>query len=577
MKYLFLLLPIAFLLPVAAVPAQNDPCPPSKAKGLHTVQQGETLYAISKKYNATVAQICTWNGIKATDVLPECAELYVAAPKKGAPALARGLAPTTYSGAAAMPANYRHIVKKGENLSDIATKYGYTLERLLKINNITYGSPVYVGQELRVDDCNCNNGDTNMSQDKEIQLAPRPQESSTQKSDDQGEKQINPKGELDRYTFGRKTKQAPQQSTKAWEETTAATTNTGTVYAETPAMSSQSDDEQVQETLRRYGNPASGYAMVIHWVSAGDTPSNVADLYGMSEAEVMEINRLSSRSQLRPGQRLVVENRRPGANAETLPIYNSTAADSREQSTIQRSDNEWTDRREQSTIQRSDNEWTDRRDQSTVQRSDNEWTDRREETNPQARNNNAANTSAPKRGDENINSSAEMNNEEMDMVREINLLRGNPPGYIPYIEAYIKELKDFNDKDAIATAKELINELKKTPKLSKLEPSACIYAAAKKHGEDLRSRGKTDHQGADGSWPWDRITRDCRQMTDGNENLVGGPASVRKAVVLLAVDHGIDTRGHRKTLLNPDWRYVACRKVGTVGNMPNYWIQNFGL
>ena len=64
-------------------------------------------------------------------------------------------------------------------------------------------------------------------------------------------------------------------------------------------------------------------------------------------------------------------------------------------------------------------------------------------------------------------------------------------------------------------------------------------------------------------------------MQDGNENLVGGPDDIRRAVILLLVDDGIPNRGHRKALLNPAWKYVACHKVGTIGSMPNSWIQNF--
>ena len=65
-------------------------------------------------------------------------------------------------------------------------------------------------------------------------------------------------------------------------------------------------------------------------------------------------------------------------------------------------------------------------------------------------------------------------------------------------------------------------------------------------------------------------------MQEGNENLVAGTPSVRTAVILLLIDEGIPTRGHRKTLLKPEWRYVGCYNVGTVGSFPHYWVQNFG-
>lgn len=170
-----------------------------------------------------------------------------------------------------------------------------------------------------------------------------------------------------------------------------------------------------------------------------------------------------------------------------------------------------------------------------------------------------------------------MSSEELSMMDEINLMRSNPAGYIPYIEQYKRDIqsgKSFGS--SLAVCDELIAELRVTPPLSILQPALCIYEAAKKHGLDQKARGSTGHDGSDGSWPWERVKRACSQMTDGNENLVGGPADVREAVILLLVDDGIPSRGHRKTLLNKDWIYGATYKIGKVGYMPNCWVQKFG-
>ncbi|MFK7978709.1 MAG: LysM peptidoglycan-binding domain-containing protein [Saprospiraceae bacterium] len=170
-----------------------------------------------------------------------------------------------------------------------------------------------------------------------------------------------------------------------------------------------------------------------------------------------------------------------------------------------------------------------------------------------------------------------MSSEELSMMDEINLMRSNPVGYIPYIEQYKRDIqsgKSFGS--SLAVCDELIAELGVTPPLSILRPTPCIYDAAKKHGLDQKARGSTGHNGSNGSWPWDRVKRECSQMTDGNENLVGGPADVREAVILLLVDDGIPSRGHRKTLLNKDWVYGATYKIGKVGYMPNCWVQKFG-
>jgi len=170
-----------------------------------------------------------------------------------------------------------------------------------------------------------------------------------------------------------------------------------------------------------------------------------------------------------------------------------------------------------------------------------------------------------------------MSADELAMLDEINLMRSNPAGYIAYVEQYRRDIQSGRTfGSSLPVIDELIAELRRTPALSILEPAPCIYEAARKHGLDQKSRGYTGHDGSDGSWPWERVKSECSQMSDGNENLVGGLADVRESVILLLVDDGISSRGHRKTLLEPKWRYGATYKIGKVGHMPNCWVQKFG-
>lgn len=175
-----------------------------------------------------------------------------------------------------------------------------------------------------------------------------------------------------------------------------------------------------------------------------------------------------------------------------------------------------------------------------------------------------------------------MTEREKDMIKELNLVRSDPKGYVKVIEEYIYKLKTDRYSDAsmigaeIKTAKELIRELNKTEPMAILQPHKGLYKASKKHGEEGKKKGSLDHQGSNGDWPWDRGTKYASDLTDSNENLVGGPDNVRRSVVILLVDTGIDSRGHRKNILNKDWRYTACYEVGQVAEMPFYWVQMFG-
>lgn len=170
-----------------------------------------------------------------------------------------------------------------------------------------------------------------------------------------------------------------------------------------------------------------------------------------------------------------------------------------------------------------------------------------------------------------------MQNLELQMIDEINLMRSNPSGYVQYVQEYADRQKNTGGfAIGQAALSSLISDLQNSPQLSHLQPSRCIYSAAQKHGSDCLSMGSMEHKGSDGKWPWDRVLRECSSMTDGNENLVGGPDNVRESVIILLIDDGIPGYGHRKTLMRADWQYVACYKVGQVGDMPNCWVQKFG-
>ena len=174
-----------------------------------------------------------------------------------------------------------------------------------------------------------------------------------------------------------------------------------------------------------------------------------------------------------------------------------------------------------------------------------------------------------------------MSAEELEMVKEVNLMRANPKAYIPYVEAHLKNVENDPGLDAaykaeeLAAGRELIEEMKNLGPLPAIKPNEGLHKVAIGHGDYVRSVGQIGHKGADGSYPWDRV-RKGTNMSDGNENLVAGGDSVRESLMILLVDSGIPGRGHRKTLFNPKWTHGGMYKIGKVGNIPNGWIQVFG-
>lgn len=222
----------------------------------------------------------------------------------------------------------------------------------------------------------------------------------------------------------------------------------------------------------------------------------------------------------------------------------------------------------------------------------------------------------PVSGQDRLNTAADasyMKPSEKAMIREINLLRSDPKGYLGYVDAYVKEnskgqeavrpnqksytltfnyelidgkekLKSidtvwFDAKDdeahAIASLRKELNNLKP---LSILRPDKGIYEAASHYAQDENKHGwKLHHQGSDGSWPWDRIKKYSPEMVEGNENIAGRfpEPSIRQIVIILLIDKGIKGYGHRENLLDPRWTHVACYDAGLQDGMYR-WVQNFG-
>ena len=119
----------------------------------HRVAQGETMFALSRRYKVPVDQITAANpqlksglGIGEIVLIPRGAARAAAATTATAPAAPRLTAPTP--AAAGVPARY--TVAKGETLFGIARRFGLSPAELLLLNHLPDGGAVRVGQEIQL-------------------------------------------------------------------------------------------------------------------------------------------------------------------------------------------------------------------------------------------------------------------------------------------------------------------------------------------------------------------------------------------------------------------------------------------
>lgn len=157
---------------------------------------------------------------------------------------------------------------------------------------------------------------------------------------------------------------------------------------------------------------------------------------------------------------------------------------------------------------------------------------------------------------------------ERGIFDEVDELRGNPPAWVDTLKAErpwspdrapsIPDADRLTTLAAVGTLEEAINALDAVPgTLPRVEFSLSLSRAAADHVRDTGRRGLTGHRGSDGSSVSDRIERYGSWSGHIGENIVYGSSGPRDAVFEQLLDFGVPDRGHRRTLLNPVWRYVG--------------------
>jgi uncharacterized protein YkwD len=156
---------------------------------------------------------------------------------------------------------------------------------------------------------------------------------------------------------------------------------------------------------------------------------------------------------------------------------------------------------------------------------------------------------------------------EKTVVNEMNLARTSPKEYLPLLEQFGKyydgKLLKLPGETPIQTREgkgavvEAIRFLRSLKPVSPLSPSKGMSLGAKDHIRDLRTSGASQHTGSDGSQTWDRVNRYGTWQKIIGENICFGHNKARDIVVMLIIDDGVPNRGHRKNILNPDFRVVG--------------------
>jgi len=135
---------------------------------------------------------------------------------------------------------------------------------------------------------------------------------------------------------------------------------------------------------------------------------------------------------------------------------------------------------------------------------------------------------------------------------------------LPYFDG---KLLRFPDEPALQTREgppavvEAINVLRRIEPLPPLASSPGLAAAARDLVAFQGPSGRTGHTGRGGSSPADRIERHGTWKRAIGEAVCYGPPTGLRMIASLIIDDGVPDRGHRRTLLDREYR-VAGVAVG---------------
>ena len=132
----------------ARAAATTEAATPARASRptIHTIRSGDNLGAIAERYGVTASELRRWNGIRGSRITAgDTLKVYPAVNAAGA----AGTAPAAKRASAAAPPNGVHTIRRGDNLGDIAERFGVSVRNLQRWNGLS-GTRITAGKTLVV-------------------------------------------------------------------------------------------------------------------------------------------------------------------------------------------------------------------------------------------------------------------------------------------------------------------------------------------------------------------------------------------------------------------------------------------
>ena len=237
----------------------------------YTVQSGDSLSAISAKYNLGMDYIANINGINRNTGLRVGQRLKLSGEEPVASKVEAKIEKASAEKQSTEKQSDTHVVKSGETLSSIAKKYHLQLDYLATLNGLSRTSTVRVGQRLKIE------GDLPKPETKVEAAIP---------------KAAKPSRNTEAYTV------------KPGESLNAIANRSGVTVAELAAL----NDLNARASLRVGQQIVVPKTVADYKIKRGDTLIGLANRYGVDTGKLAEMNDIQTNTQLRIGEVIKVPN-----------------------------------------------------------------------------------------------------------------------------------------------------------------------------------------------------------------------------------------------------------------------------
>ena len=256
----------------------TTPVPESPSEETHTVEAGETLYAIAHNYGQNVNDVATWNNIEPPYHLRIGQILVVSPPSATKPIQASPIEENR---------DY-HVVLPGDTLYKIAKHYGFGVTDIATWNGLQPPYTLSVEQKLRVSPPDAN-----------TVLPTLPSPSTFPSDDNSGYHTVAPKETL--FSLSQRYGYTVEQL-KKWNNLDSTDLSIGQILRVAPPTTMMQGLTPDSRYLQPVGLSSSNY----HIVEQGETLSAIAKKYGVSPSDLANWNGIGNPYTVYPGLKLTI-------------------------------------------------------------------------------------------------------------------------------------------------------------------------------------------------------------------------------------------------------------------------------